>query len=323
MKYSAAAIAILLSTTTIVEARDQIRIVGSSTVYPFTTVVAEEFGQNTNFKTPIVESTGTGGGFKLFCNGVGDNTPDFNNASRAIKQSEVDRCKSNGVTAIEMKIGFDGIVVANSSKSKQINITRRQLFLVLAKMVPDANGVLIENPYKKWSDIDKSLPDTKIEVLGPPPTSGTRDAFLELVMEKGAVEFPSLKALKKSDKKKFKAVAHMIREDGAYVEAGENDNLIIKKLDTNPDAFGIFGFSFLDSNRDKIQGSVIEGVEPEFETIMDGSYKVSRPLFVYAKKEHIGKVLGMKEFIDLYESDSMSGKEGRLSDKGLIPLPNK
>lgn len=304
-------------------ARDQIRIVGSSTVFPFTTVVAETFGNSTNFKAPIVESTGTGGGFKIFCSGTGTQLPDFNNASRAIKKSEIELCKKNGVTVTELKVGYDGIVIANSVRSEQIKITRRELFLALAKLIPDGNGNLIENPNQKWSDINPTLPNTNIEVLGPPPTSGTRDAFLELVMEPGAKTWDELKKLRSSDKKKFKAIAHAIREDGAYIDAGENDNLIIQKLASNPNAFGIFGYSFLDTNTDKIQGSIIEGVAPEFETIADGSYKVSRPLFVYAKNQHIGAVPGMKEFIELYLSNMMTGPEGNLSDKGLIPLSDE
>jgi phosphate transport system substrate-binding protein len=306
--------------STFAHARDQIRIVGSSTVYPFTTVVGEAFGKSTDFETPVIESTGTGGGFKLFCKGIGSKYPDFNNASRAIKKSEIEKCKNNGITIIEIKIGYDGIVFANSKSTSQVKFTRKEIYLALAKVIL-INGKLVKNPYKKWSDINSFLPNTKIEVLGPPPTSGTRDAFVELVMESGAKTFPELKSLRKTDKKKFKAISHGIREDGAYIEAGENDNLIIQKIGANPNAFGIFGFSFLDSNMDKIQGSIIEGVEPNFETIADGSYKVSRPLFMYAKNEHIKSVHGMKQFIEFYTSNIMMGNEGVLADKGLIPLP--
>ena len=301
------------------QARDQIRVVGSSTVYPFTTVVAELFG-NIKGKTPIIESTGTGGGFKLFCSGIGDKYVDFNNASRAMKKSEVKKCAKNGITATEIKVGYDGIVLANSKQSKRMEISLKEIFLALAAKIPQ-DGKLVSNPYTHWNQINPKLPNTKIRVLGPPPTSGTRDAFVELAMEGGAKKFGWLKDLRKKDKKKFKAIAHTIREDGAYVEAGENDNLIIKKLDSDPSSFGVFGFSFLDQNLDKLQGSVIQGVAPTFDSIADGSYKVSRPLFIYAKDQHMGKVPGMKDFIKLYISEQMTGEYGRLADGGLIPLP--
>ncbi len=252
-------------------ARDQIRIVGSSTVFPFSTAVAEEFGRSGGFKTPVVESTGSGGGLKLFCNGVGTEHPDVTNASRRIKSSEVERCAKNGVTEIvEVQIGFDGIVIANSRQSPLMQVTRKQLFLALAKDVPGPDGKLIPNPHQMWSDIDASLPATKIEVLGPPPTSGTRDAFAESALEGGCKSFPDIKAIKKQDKKRYKAICHSVREDGAYVEAGENDNLIVQKLEANPDAYGVFGFSFLDQNQDRLQGSKVDGVAPEFELISSG-----------------------------------------------------
>ncbi len=300
-------------------ARDQIRIVGSSTVYPFTTVVAEEFGKTLGFKTPVIESTGTGGGFKLFCAGVGTSHPDASNASRAIKEREITNCKNNGVTPVGFKIGYDGIVMANSKKGPRFSLTTKQIFLALAKLIP-VDGVLVENPYKKWNEIDSSLPDIAIEVMGPPPTSGTRDAFVELAMEGGAKQFPILKAMKKENKKKFKAAAHGIREDGAYIEAGENDNLIIQKLKSNPDALGIFGYSFLDNNSDIIQGSDMNGVEPTFDLIAAGEYPVSRSLFVYIKKEHANVIPGLKDFVGLYLSDNMIGQDGMLSEKGLIPM---
>ncbi|GGF51267.1 phosphate ABC transporter substrate-binding protein [Terasakiella brassicae] len=306
------------------EARDQIRIVGSSTVYPFATAVAETFGKTTNFKTPIIESTGSGGGFKLFCAGVGEEHADITNASRAVKKSEIERCAENGVKEItEVKVGYDGIVMANSKSGKRMEITRKQIFLALAKDVPNAEGKLVANPYQKWSDIDPSLPDFKIEVLGPPPTSGTRDAFAELALEGGCKQFPDIKALKKSDKKKYKAVCHSVREDGAYIDAGENDNLIIQKLNANPDAFGVFGFSFLDQNSDTVQGSLIDGKEPLFEAIADGSYPVSRPLFFYVKNAHIGSVPGILEYLAEFTNDKAWGDEGYLTDKGLIPMPTE
>lgn len=306
------------------EARDQIRIVGSSTVFPFSTAVAEQFGKTTTYKTPVVESTGSGGGLKLFCAGVGLGHPDMTNASRRIKQSEVDLCASNGVTDItEVKIGYDGIVLANSKASAQMEITLRQLFLALAKDVPaDENGdTLKPNPYRKWSDIDPALPNKAIEVLGPPPTSGTRDAFVELAMEGGCKTFSGIKAVKSEDKRKYKAICHGIREDGAFVEAGENDVLIVQKLVANPDAFGVFGFSFLDQNADQIQGSKIDGTAPRFEAISDGSYPVSRSLYFYVKKAHVGVIPGMQEFVMEFTSEAAWGPEGYLADKGLIPMP--
>jgi phosphate transport system substrate-binding protein len=301
-------------------ARDQIRIVGSSTVFPFSKTVAENFGNKGKFATPVVESTGSGGGLKLFCAGIGEGHPDITNASRRIKKSEVEKCAKAGITEItEVKVGFDGIVLANSKSTAPIKLTKKQIFMALAKQVP-IDGKLVDNPYKTWKDVDPSLPDTKIEVLGPPPTSGTRDAFSELAMEGGAKKFPSLKALRKSDKKAFKAVAHSVREDGAYIEAGENDNLIVQKLVANPSAVGVFGFSFLDQNADKIQGGVIGGVEPTFENISSGKYGISRSLFFYVKKAHVGKIPGIKEFVAEFTSEDAFGEFGYLSEKGLIPL---
>ena len=307
------------------EARDRIRVVGSSTVFPFSTAVAEQFGKTTDFPTPVVESTGSGGGLKLFCAGLGVAHPDMANASRRIKQSEVDRCASNGVDGIvEVKVGFDGIVVANSRSAPRASLTLRQLFLALAKDVPvDEEGAeLAPNPYERWSDIDPSLPDAAIEVLGPPPTSGTRDAFAELALEGGCKTFPALAALKTADKGRYKAVCHAVREDGAYVEAGENDVLIVQKLVANPDAFGVFGFSFLDQSADSVQGSSIGGVEPTFESISDASYPVSRSLFFYVKQAHAGVIPGMVEFVEEFTSERAWGPEGYLADKGLIPLPD-
>ena len=307
------------------QARDQIRIVGSSTVFPFSTTVAEQFGKTTKFKTPVVESTGSGGGLKLFCGGVGVEHPDITNSSRRIKKSEVELCAKNGVKEItEVKIGFDGIVVANAKGAAPMKITRKQLWLALAKDVPaNADGSKLQpNPYKKWSEIDKSLPDVKIEVLGPPPTSGTRDAFVELVMDHGCEEFAGIKAMAKTDKNKFKAVCQGIREDGGYIEAGENDVLIVQKLVANKDAFGIFGFSFLDSNADKVQGSIVEGHAPTFEQIADGKYPSSRSMFFYVKKAHVGVVPGIKEYVAEFTAEKAWGPDGYLAEKGLIPLPD-
>ncbi len=305
--------------------RDYISIVGSSTVYPFATVVAEQFGKSTAYKTPKIESTGSGGGLKLFCAGVGVEHPDITNSSRRIKQSEFEQCQQNGVKEIvEVKIGYDGIVIANSKKAAPLKLTRKDIFLALAKEVPDPSGAekTIPNPYKTWKDVNPSLPDKSIEVLGPPPTSGTRDAFVELVMEEGANEFKWVKALSKADSKKYKSIAHTVREDGAYIEAGENDNLIVQKLEANPNALGIFGFSFLDQNMDKIQGSYVDDVQPNFDAIADGKYPVSRPLYFYVKRAHVDAIPGIKEYLDEFTSDKAWGAEGYLSEKGLIPMPD-
>ncbi len=320
----ASAATICFSTLANAASRDYISIVGSSTVYPFATVVAEQFGKSTSFKTPKIESTGSGGGMKLFCAGVGVEHPDITNASRRIKKSEYEKCHANGVKGIvEVKIGYDGIAVANSKKAKRFKLSRKDIFMALAKDVPNPDGseTLVANPYKTWKDVDPALPNIKIEVLGPPPTSGTRDAFAELAMEGGCKKIGWIKAMKKQDKKKYKSICHTIREDGAYIEAGENDNLIVQKLEANPDALGVFGFSFLDQNTDKVQGSLIDGVAPEFEAIASGKYPVSRPLFFYVKKAHIGKVPGIKEYLGEWDKEGTWGDEGYLTDKGLIPMP--
>lgn len=307
-------------------ARDYIAIVGSSTVYPFSTVVAEQFGKATKFKTPKIEATGTGGGLKLFCSGVGVETPDIANASRRIKQAELDTCAQNGVKeVIEVKIGYDGIAIANSKKDKPYSLTRKDLYLALAKDVPDPKGgdQLVPNPYKTWKDVNPTLPDHKIEVMGPPPTSGTRDAFVELVMEPGCEQFPFLKAMKTANEKAFKAACFTIREDGAYIEAGENDNLIVQKLNANPNALGIFGYSFLEQNLDKIQGARVDGEEPTYDTIAAGKYPVSRPLYFYVKKAHVGVIPGIQEYMAEFTSNKAVGEDGYLGQRGLISLPDQ
>ena len=284
-------------------ARDQIQVVGSSTVYPFSTIVAERFGNRGNFKTPVIESTGTGGGMKLFCQGVGANTADVSNASRAMKKSEWDTCQKNGVTdIIEVAFGNDGIAFANDIKGPKLNLTRAQLWQALAEKGPKP---------EKWNEIDASLPDAKISVLVPPPTSGTRDAWNSLVMKKGCPD-----AVKSADKKS----CLILREDGAAIEAGENDALIVQKLEANPSAFGIFGYSYLDNNRDRIQAASIEGVEIDIDTIQNYSYPVSRPLFFYVKKAHIGVVPGLEEFLDEFTAEDAIGEDGYLLDAGLVPL---
>jgi len=319
--------------------RDYISIVGSSTVYPFATVVAEQFGKNSTFKTPKVESTGSGGGLKLFCAGVGVEHPDITNSSRRIKKSEFDMCQKNGVKNIlEVKIGYDGIAVANSKKGTPMSLTTKDIFLALAKQIPDPAGgnKLVANPHKTWKQVNATLPEIAIEVLGPPPTSGTRDAFAELAMEGGCTAFDWIKQIKadsktakaagdkvkaKELKSKYKSICHTVREDGAYVEAGENDNLIVQKLAANPNALGVFGFSFLDENLDKVRGSVINGVKPEFESISDGSYPISRPLYFYVKTAHVNVIPGIQEFLNEFTSAKTWGDEGYLSDRGLIPMP--
>jgi phosphate transport system substrate-binding protein len=303
--------------------RDTISIVGSSTVYPFATVVAETYGKKTGNNTPKIESTGSGGGMKLFCAGDGINTPDITNASRRMKTSEFKKCHANRVADItEALIGFDGIVMANSNTAPRFELTHEDIFLALAKNVPATDGsqTLIPNPNITWKDVNASLPAIKIEVLGPPPTSGTRDAFAELALEGGCKKTDWIKAMKKIDKPRFKAICHSIREDGAYIEAGENDNLIVQKLIKNADALGVFGYSFLEENADKIQGSLIDGMAPEFESIASGDYPVSRPLYFYIKNSHVGKVPGIMEFTTEFMSEDASGEEGYLVDRGLIPL---
>nr|VFK40779.1 MAG: phosphate ABC transporter substrate-binding protein, PhoT family [Candidatus Kentron sp. SD]VFK46471.1 MAG: phosphate ABC transporter substrate-binding protein, PhoT family [Candidatus Kentron sp. SD]VFK80021.1 MAG: phosphate ABC transporter substrate-binding protein, PhoT family [Candidatus Kentron sp. SD] len=340
-------------------ARDYISIVGSSTVYPFATVVAEQFGKSTSFKTPKIESTGSGGGLKLFCGGVGVEYPDITNASRRIKASEVESCAKNDVREIvEVKIGYDGIVFANAGKAESMDLSRKDLFLALAKQIPDPKtGKLMDNPHNTWKDVKAEFPAWKIEVLGPPPTSGTRDAFVELALGAGAEAFPALKelrAIKREDvaglkaamaklglpdrlydemkKKKgkapkgkdvFKAIAHAIREDGAFIEAGENDNLIVQKLDANPKAFGVFGFSFLEQNEDKVRGARIDGVKPIFEDISSGKYPISRPLFFYVKKAHVENIPGMREYLAEFTSERIWGEEGYLVDKGMINMSDE
>ena len=307
-----------------VTSRDQINVVGSSTVYPFSTVVAENFGNKTGIKVPKIESTGSGGGMKLFCKGLGTGHPDITNASRRIKKNEFNQCKENGIDVVEIKVGYDGIVIANSKKAKLLNLTKRQIFLALAKQVPEGNkegGSLVDNPNKKWSDIDPNLPNKKIEVLGPPPTSGTRDAFNELAIEGGCKTFPKLKAIKKQDKKKYKDICRAVREDGAFIEAGENDNLIVQKLVENESAFGVFGFSFLIENEDKIQGSTVDGIAPTMETIADKSYGVSRPLYFYVKLAHVDVIPGIREFLAEYTSEDSWGPGGYLEERGMIPMP--
>ena len=299
--------------------RDYISVVGSSTVYPFATVVAENFGRrNSRFKTPKIESTGSGGGIKTFCAGVGVEHPDVANSSRRMTATEVADCAKNGVHAIvEVEIGYDGIVLANAKASPRYQLTLREIYLALAKQVPDAAGKLVPNPYTTWSEINPQLPANEIEVLGPPPTSGTRDAFNELVMEGGCKTFPSIAALARDA---YLAACHTLRDDGHYIDAGENDNLIVQKLEKSPRQLGILGYSFLEQNADKVQGAHIDGIAPDFDSIADGKYPVSRPLYFYVKKAHVGVIPGIREYLAEFTSDQASGEFGYLTDNGLIPL---
>ena len=294
--------AVLFSTPVLA---NNIKIVGSSTVYPFTTVVAERFAKDTKYGAPIVESTGTGGGMKLFCAGIGPNSPSVTNASRAIKAKEAKLCESNGVAFIEIAVGNDGIAFVNSVKGEQINFTKQQLWAALAEHGPKP---------KYWNEIDAGLPRQEIKILVPPPTSGTRDAWNDLVMGQGCP-----KELKAKDKK---ACAKM-REDGAAIEAGENDTLIVNKLVTDTSAYGIMGFSYLLANKDKIQAATVEGKAISLASIQDYSYPIARPLFVYFKRQHFGVVPGLKQFLNSYVSNKAMGPKGYLSDIGLVPLDSK
>lgn len=304
-------------------AQTAIRVVGSSTVYPFTTSIAENFGKQTGLPIPIIESTGTGGGFKLFCSGTSATTPSVANASRAIKESEIKLCASAGVgEPIGLKIGKDAIVVANAKNGPTLDITKEQLFLALASRIP-VNGKLEKNLYKKWSDIDPSLPNVAIEVLGPPPTSGTRDSFIELAMEPACHSLLKKQNMKLDDSE-LKKVCSELRQDGVYIDAGENDNLIVRKLVATPTAFGIFGFSFLEENLNSVKGGKIEGVAPTYETASTSQYALSRDLYIYIKREHLAnRYPGLLEFSKEIVSERAIGDDGYLTTKGLVPLPKK
>ena len=306
-----------MGTAGLAEARDQIRIVGSSTVFPYTQAVAEEFGATTGNPAPVVESTGTGGGMKIFCQGVGAAHPDVTGASRAMKQSEFELCQANGVTSVtEALIGFDGLSFAVSRSGQDFDVTKEQLFLALASEVP-VDGEIVANPYTKWNEIDPSLPDIEIQVFGPPPTSGTRDAWVELVMEEGCEAFEAVEALEEGRREE---VCQRMRQDGPFIEAGENDNLIVQRLESDPEAYGIFGYSFLYENQDKLKPVAVGGVLPSPETIESGEYGISRPLFFYVKNAHRGVIPGLEDFLVEYMSETAMGPGGYLSDRGLVPL---
>ncbi len=301
-----------------------IRVVGSSTVYPFSTKVAQEFKNKTGFNV-VVESTGSGGGHKLFCSGADGNSPDITNSSRRQKKSEFDNCVKNGVQdVVEVKIGFDGIVLANAVDAPLMNMSLKEVFMAFAKEVPASatDCTMQANPYTKWSEINPALPDVKIEAYGPPPTSGTRDAFVEIAMEGGAKQVECLAALRKEDKKAFKNVSHTLREDGKWIDAGENDNALVQTLVNTPTAVGVFGYSFLDQNADKIKGANIDGTAPEFENIAAGDYPVARSLYFYIKKAHTASTSGLQEFALEFTSDAAAGPGGYLEEIGLVPLPD-
>lgn len=306
-------------------ARDQIKIVGSSTVYPYSQAAAEEFGKKSGQKPPVVESTGTGGGMKIFCQGIGEGNPDIAGASRAMKKSEWVLCTKNGVTDVtEIQLGYDGLSIARSKKGTPMDLTEAQIFLALAAEVPDGDK-LVPNPYKKWSDIDKSLPDAAILAYGPPPTSGTRDAFVELTMHDGCKALDYYKKKKgEMEKADFDKLVGdkctSMRQDGPFVEAGENDNLIVQRIEADPNAVGIFGYSFLYENQDKLQGVKIEGIEPTFDTIADGSYPIARPMFFYVKNAHRNVIPGLNDFVAEYTSDEAMGTGGYLQERGLVVL---
>ena len=307
---------LLFSTTA--QARDSLSLAGSSTVLPFARIIAEQLGKNPNFKTPVVESGGSSVGKKGVCDGVGTKFIDIGNASSRMKTKELAYCEKNGVKLTEIKVGYDGIVVANSKKGKVLNISKADLGKALTAKVA-INGKMVDNPYKKWSDINPSLPNVEIRVYGPPTTSGTRASYAEMVNEKGyckkdAEAKSALKAAGMTAKK-----CRAMRTDGAFIEAGEQDNLIVQKLNEDNTAYGIFGFSYLDQNSDTLQGAVISKTAPTFENIASNNYSVSRALYYYVKHQHIGVVPGIKEY--MAEWTKHWGDEGALSDAGMIPMP--
>ena len=312
--------AMFAANASLADARDQISIVGSSTVYPFASAAAEHFGKLGKFKTPVVESTGTGGGFKLFCSGVGAYSPDINDASRPITDGERKACADAGAKVVdEFRIGYDGIIIAGTAKAPTFKVTLAQLWKATAKSVP-VNGKWVANPYRSWSDIDPKLPKKQIVLFGPAPNHGTRDAFVELVMDPSCKAAAEFKDLSKDDQKK---VCQTVREDGAWTDVSEDYALIMGKLKGNPTAMGVFTFSYLDQNRDKIRALTVDGVDASLETISSGKYPISRPLFIYVKRAHVGVIPGLAEFVREVVSDRAAGKEGYLVDKGLIPAPAK
>ncbi|HEX2582124.1 MAG TPA: substrate-binding domain-containing protein [Dongiaceae bacterium] len=318
MKQAFLGLGLVLGFSAAAVAGGQIHLVGSSTVYPFATIVAERFGKGGKFPTPTVESTGTGGGFKIFCGGNGSDTPDISDASRPITEAEIATCKKNGVTNVsQIPIGIDGITFSNSKTHARFSLTRRQLWLAIAKQVP-AGGKLVDNPYKKWSDIDPTLPGDPILIYGRPSESGTFDAMKELIMKPSCKGVPELDAI--TDPASHDKACLTVREDGAWVESGDNNNVIVQKVEANPSSLGMFGYSFLAENTDRIQGSVLDGIEPTEDNIAAGKYPAARLLYIYVKLGHLGGTPGLKEFIAEFISDKATGDEGYLVDAGLIPL---
>ena len=296
----------------------QIRIVGSSTVYPFTTAVAEQFRERYDqFASPIVESTGTGSGIKLFCEGTGPRTPDVVNASRRIKASEVELCRANGVTNIvEVQVGIDGLALAQSRQAGALNLTTRDVYAALA-----AQPFGRPQTARLWRDVNPRLPAEPIEVMGPPPTSGTRDSFNELIIAKGCETDPAMLALKSSDEDRYKEVCTSLREDGRFVESGENDNLIVQKLAANPRAVGVFGYSYIEENLDKLKAVPLGGVTPNYQTIASFEYPGARAMFIYVKGDRVDSKPGLREFVRAYASDAATGPQGYLTKRGLIASP--
>ncbi|MGQ2928626.1 MAG: substrate-binding domain-containing protein [Neoaquamicrobium sediminum] len=321
---STAVIAFAITGHAYAQTRDQVKVVGSSTVFPYSQAAAEEYAAKSGSTAPVVESTGTGGGFKVFCGGIGPDFADITGASRAIKESELELCTSNGVDDItEALIGYDGLSIAHARSAPDMDLTEEQIFKALAAELPDGNGGFAANPNKKWSDIDPSLPEVNIIAFGPPPTSGTRDAFVELVMHDGCKNLPGMAELKAANEDKWNEVCSRMRQDGPFVEAGENDNLIVQRLEADANAVGIFGYSFLYENSDKLKAVTVNGVEPTFDTIADASYPVSRPIFFYVKNAHRDVIPGLKEFIAEYVSDEALAVDGYLAERGLTPLSDE
>jgi len=330
--------------------RQVLRIAGSSTVFPFSTSTAENFGAKTQFPTPVVESIGTGGGMNLFCAGVGRDFPDLTGASRRMLSTEYQRCQDNGVTAItEIRIGYDGIVVANSVNGQSVDFDLEDIYLALAAEIPmpvsadgeplftpqgrlrdgmshaDAAGhscsAFIPNPYRRWSEVDSDLPDERIEVFGPPPTSGTRDAWIELGIQGGARKISCLAELRAHDRVRFNTLTARLREDGPWIDAGEDDNVIVRTVSNSTGMFGVFGYSYLEQNTDRVQAASVDRVAPTYETISSGDYPISRSMYIYVKNQHEGLVPGLREFIDELTSEEAWGPFGYLADRGLIALP--
>ena len=306
-----------LSVSGMADARGM-RAVGSSTVYPFAKMAAERVARaNPRLGTPIIESTGTGAGFKLFCSGVGERFPDVSNASRRMKAKEAQQCASNGVKDVtEIQLGLDGVAIATAKGTPIAGITQRDLYLAIAK-TPFGKP----NKAKTWKDVNSRLPALPIRVYGPPTTSGTRDALGELLMTPPCEANSSMAALKKSNEAKFKAICTAVRTDGAYIEAGENDNLIVQKLAANPGTLGIFGYSFLEENTAKVKGVAINGVAPTYQTISTFKYPGARPLYIYVKNAHVRAIPAIRAFVAEITKESAIGPKGYMLAGGLVAAP--